>query len=195
MILHRDLKPGNLFFDKNNNVKLGDFGLCRILSAESQYAHTNVGTPYYMSPEQIKESNYDAKTDVWSLGCVLYEIVSLRPPFKANNHIQLAKRILSSDIERIPMRYSEDLQEVISWMLNKEPTERPSVTDLLSIPKIQLRINERKMKEDYEALKRREEDVYSKYKKLRQREKVLQEREATLAKREETARQLLSKLQ
>lgn len=188
MILHRDLKPGNLFFDKNNNVKLGDFGLCRILSAESQYAHTNVGTPYYMSPEQIKESNYDAKTDVWSLGCVLYEIVSLRPPFKANNHIQLAKRILSSDIERIPMRYSEDLQEVISWMLNKEPTERPSVTDLLSIPKIQLRINERKMKEDYEALKRREEDVYSKYKKLRQREKVLQEREATLAKREETAR-------
>lgn len=58
-------------------------------------------------------------------------------------------------------------------MLNKEPTERPSVTDLLSIPKIQLRINERKMKEDYEALKRREEDVYAKYKKLRLREKTL----------------------
>lgn len=53
IILHRDLKPGNVFFDTGNNVKLGDFGLCRILSAESQYAHTNVGTPYYMSPEQI----------------------------------------------------------------------------------------------------------------------------------------------
>ena len=51
VILHRDLKPGNVFFDTGNNVKLGDFGLCRILSAESQYAHTNVGTPYYMSPE------------------------------------------------------------------------------------------------------------------------------------------------
>ena len=51
VILHRDLKPGNVFFDKGNNVKLGDFGLCRILSAESHYAHTNVGTPYYMSPE------------------------------------------------------------------------------------------------------------------------------------------------
>jgi len=50
-ILHRDLKPGNVFFDVGNNVKLGDFGLCRMLSAESQYAHTNVGTPYYMSPE------------------------------------------------------------------------------------------------------------------------------------------------
>ena len=121
VILHRDLKPGNLFFDKNNNVKLGDFGLCRILSAESQYAHTNVGTPYYMSPEQIKESNYDAKTDIWSLGCVLYEIVSLRPPFQATNHLALAGKIINSTIERIPMRYSEDLQNVVQWMLNKEP--------------------------------------------------------------------------
>lgn len=74
-----------------------------------------------MSPEQIKESNYDAKTDIWSLGCVLYEIVSLRPPFQANNHLALANKIINSSIERIPMRYSEDLQEVISWMLNKEP--------------------------------------------------------------------------
>ena len=80
-------------------------------------------------------------------------------------------------------------------MLNKEPTQRPSVTDLLAIPKIQLRINERKMKEDYEALKRREEDVYAKYKKLRQREKDLQEREATLTKRTQTAQQLLQQLQ
>lgn len=65
------------------------------------------------------------------------------------------------------MRYSEDLQDVIHWMLKKDPTKRPSVTDLLAIPKIQLRMNERKMKEDYEALKRREEEVYAKYKKLR----------------------------
>lgn len=71
------------------------------------------------------------------------------------------------------MRYSEDLQSVITWMLNKEPSERPSVTDLLSIPKIQLRMNERKMKEDYEELKKREEQVYSRYKALRQREKDL----------------------
>ena len=92
------------------------------------------------------------------------------------------------------MRYSEDLQEVIQWMLNKDPTRRPSVTDLLGLPKIQLRMNERKMKEDYEALKRREEDVYAKYKKLRLREKALVERESMLAKREETAKMLKSKL-
>ena len=113
--------------------------------------------------------------------------MSLRPPFKANNHLSLANKIINSDVERIPMRYSEDLQEVILWMLSKEPSERPSVSDLLAIPKIQLRINERKMKDDYEALKRREEEVYSKYKKLREREKALVERENALTKRTEDA--------
>ena len=86
------------------------------------------------------------------------------------------------------MRYSEDLQNVITWMLNKEPEKRPSVADLLSIPKIQLRMNERKMKEDYDALKRREEEVYAHYKKLKQKEKTLLEREAELDKREEIAK-------
>lgn len=149
VILHRDLKPGNVFFDQHNNVKLGDFGLCRILSAESQYAHTNVGTPYYMSPEQIKEANYDAKTDIWSLGCVLYEMVALRPPFQATNHLALARKIIQGNIDRIPQRYSEDLQNVIQWMLHKEPERRPTVEDLMGIPKILLRMNERKMRDDY----------------------------------------------
>ena len=84
-IIHRDIKPGNVFFDKDNNVKLGDFGLSRVMSCESVYAQTNVGTPYYMSPEQINEAKYDEKTDIWSAGCVLYEMVALRPPFKATN--------------------------------------------------------------------------------------------------------------
>lgn len=108
-ILHRDIKPGNLFFNAENNVKLGDFGLSRILSQESQYAHTNVGTPYYMSPEQINEAQYNEKTDIWSAGCVLYEMVALKPPFEATNHLALAKKIINGQIERIPERYSEDL--------------------------------------------------------------------------------------
>ena len=60
-----------------------------------------------MSPEQINESNYDEKTDVWSTGCVLYELVSLKPPFTASNHLALATKILSGTFERIPFRYSE----------------------------------------------------------------------------------------
>ena len=86
-ILHRDLKPGNLFIDGANNIKLGDFGLSRIMSDQSVFAYTHVGTPYYMSPEQIAEEKYDHKSDIWSAGCVLYEIVSLRAPFEATNKI------------------------------------------------------------------------------------------------------------
>ena len=150
--MHRDLKPSNVFFDSNNNVKLGDFGLSRIIKSESSdkneaMAQTNVGTPYYMSPEQINELEYDEKTDIWSLGCVIYELVSLIPPFTAGNHLALAQKILAGKIERIPERYSEDLQEVIQQMLNVDSTKRPSVEELIKLPKIKLRINERKLRD------------------------------------------------
>lgn len=84
-ILHRDLKPGNVFFDAEDTVKLGDFGLSRMMGDESVFAYTNVGTPYYMSPEQISEQRYNEKSDIWSAGCVLYEMASLRAPFEATN--------------------------------------------------------------------------------------------------------------
>jgi NIMA (never in mitosis gene a)-related kinase len=72
----------------------------------------------------------------------------------------LARKILSGDISRIPNRYSEDLQNIIAWMTNKTATKRPSVEELMQIPKIQLRLSERKMREDYAALKKREQDVH-----------------------------------
>lgn len=86
-VLHRDLKPGNVFFDANGNVKLGDFGLSRIMGDESVYAYTHVGTPYYMSPEQISDQKYNEKSDIWSAGCVIYELSALRAPFEATNQI------------------------------------------------------------------------------------------------------------
>lgn len=82
-ILHRDLKPGNIFLDLNSDVKLGDFGLARVLNNESQFAFTHVGTPYYMSPEQIHDQKYNEKSDIWSLGCIIYELCALHPPFQA----------------------------------------------------------------------------------------------------------------
>ena len=100
-----------------------------------------------MSPEQIHETEYDEKTDIWSLGCVIYELVSLAPPFQAGNHLALAQKILDGKISRVPERYSEDLQEVIQWMLKTDAKDRPSVEEMIKLPKIKLRINERKMRD------------------------------------------------
>ena len=87
--------------------------MARVLNQGSMYAHTNVGTPYYMSPEQINEQKYDEKSDIWSLGCLVYEMAGLRPPFKAQNQLALALKIKEGTYERIPARYSEDLWRVI----------------------------------------------------------------------------------
>lgn len=135
-IIHRDLKPGNIFLDGDSNVKLGDFGLSRILSDKSMYAQTNVGTPYYMSPEMVKEKKYDEKTDIWSVGCLLYEMAALVPPFKANNFFALANKIQNGEYDKLPDRYSSSLQQLIDAMIQVDSDKRPSVQQMLDIPQI-----------------------------------------------------------
>ena len=112
-----------------------------------------------MSPEQIEEAHYNEKTDIWSTGCVLYEIIALRPPFEASNHLALAKKIIQGKIERIPERYSEDLQAVIELMLSTDPEKRPSVDQLQEMPKIKLRMKEREVRERYSKLKIKEQEL------------------------------------
>ncbi len=90
-ILHRDLKPANIFLDEVGNVKIGDLGLGRILGSKSDVARTGVGTPLYFSPELCMDKPYDTKSDIWALGCLIYELATFTPPFIASNQIALAK--------------------------------------------------------------------------------------------------------
>ena len=81
-IMHRDLKPANIFIDNNGDLKVGDLGLSRQLSSQTFEAFSRVGTPLYMSPEVLQGKGYDWKSDVWSLGCIAYELCMLRSPFR-----------------------------------------------------------------------------------------------------------------
>lgn len=161
-ILHRDLKPANIFLDIQNNIKLGDFGLARVLNEQSTFAQTHVGTPYYMSPEQITEARYNEKSDIWSLGCLVYELAALKPPFEASNHLALAMKIKSGKFDRVPLRYSEDLQKVIRSMLEIDAGRRFGIADLMGLGNVVIRIKEKKLRERYADLKKREEDLRKK---------------------------------
>jgi len=158
-ILHRDLKPANIFLDSNMNVKLGDFGLARIMDSDSEFASTHVGTPYYMSPEQISESRYNEKSDIWSLGCLLYEFAALNPPFEAKTAPALAIKIRAGHFEKLPSLYSDELWRVVVWMLNVDAETRPGVDDLLNMPQVSLRLRERKLRENMNGLKKKEEEL------------------------------------
>jgi len=180
-ILHRDLKPANIFLDMENNVKLGDFGLSKMMNDQSVFAHTHVGTPYYMSPEQINEKEYDEKSDIWSAGCLLYEIAALRPPFEAKNHLSLAMKIRAGKFDRLPKRYSEELQKLIEIMLSANPEKRPSAEALLKFPLLDMRVKEKKLRDKLTQVKQIEEDIRKKEEDLKKLEINLKQREKELS--------------
>merc|ERR1719482_1722072 len=142
-ILHRDLKTSNLFLMKKASIlKLGDFGISRVLEGSIEAAITVVGTPYYMSPEVCENKPYTFKSDVWSLCCVLHELCMLKHAFSADNLLGLVYKIVSDKYEPIPKRYPQALNTLIQGMLTKMAENRPSVRDLLADPYVQSFMNE-----------------------------------------------------
>lgn len=118
-ILHRDLKCANVFITSDNVYKLGDLNVSKVLKKDM--ALTQTGTPYYASPEVWKDKPYNSKSDMWSLGCVLYEMAALKPPFNANDLQGLYKKVCAGIFERIPPIYTNDLATVISLLLRVDP--------------------------------------------------------------------------
>lgn len=106
-ILHRDIKGQNIFITKANTLKLGDFGIARVLNKTQDKARTVVGTPYYLSPEIIENKPYSFKSDIWSMGVLLYELCALSPPFTANSLQLLALKIVKGSHSQLSGNYSK----------------------------------------------------------------------------------------
>ncbi|XP_059795881.1 serine/threonine-protein kinase Nek4 isoform X1 [Balaenoptera ricei] len=140
-ILHRDLKTQNVFLTRTNIIKVGDLGIARVLENHCDMASTLIGTPYYMSPELFSNKPYNYKSDVWALGCCVYEMATLKHAFNAKDMNSLVYRIIEGKLPPMPKDYSPELAEIIRTMLSKRPEERPSVRSILRQPYIKRQIS------------------------------------------------------
>lgn len=141
-ILHRDLKTQNIFLTSNNDIKIGDFGIARVLQHTYDCANTAIGTPYYLSPQICQQKPYNQKSDIWSLGCIFYQIATLNHAFDAQNMKSLIQKILKGTYPPLPDTYSSDLKNLLSQMLIKDPNKRPSIRKILEMPFMKAKINE-----------------------------------------------------
>ncbi|NXC79067.1 NEK11 kinase, partial [Cercotrichas coryphoeus] len=129
-ILHRDLKAKNIFL-KDNLLKIGDFGVSCLLMGSCDLATTFTGTPYYMSPEVLKHQGYNTKSDIWSLGCILYEMCCMNHAFTGQNFLSVVLKIVEGETPSLPERYPSKLNAVLCSMLNKNPSLRPAAAEIL----------------------------------------------------------------
>uniref|UniRef100_A0A914WAL0 non-specific serine/threonine protein kinase n=1 Tax=Plectus sambesii TaxID=2011161 RepID=A0A914WAL0_9BILA len=132
-VLHRDLKTANIFLSKEGDIKIGDFGISKIMGTETkqQGANTVLGTPYYISPEMCEGKTYNEKSDIWALGCILYEMACLQKTFEGSNLPALVNKIMKGQYDQVRGNYSAEFKILIRDILRKEPELRPSARQIL----------------------------------------------------------------
>jgi len=130
-ILHRDIKALNIFLTKDGDIRIGDLGVAKILADSVNFAHTMVGTPYYLSPEMCEEKPYNEKSDIWALGCVLYELCVQKHPFQAHSQGTLILKIIKGRYSPVSSFYSQELIEIVNLCLNRDYKKRPTASTLL----------------------------------------------------------------
>lgn len=132
-IIHRDMKPQNILIAQNSTVKLADFGFARAMSYNTMVLTSIKGTPLYMAPELIQEQPYDSAADLWSLGCILFELYYGRPPFYSNNLYTLTNKIIN-DTVKFEEPISPDFRSFLQGLLTKSSTARLNWPHLLEHP-------------------------------------------------------------
>ena len=197
-ILHRDLKSQNIFITKNGLIKLGDFGIARVLSDTRSKAKTVVGTPYYLSPEIIKSEPYSFKSDIWSLGVLLYEMCALQPPFNASSLHQLAQKIIQGQYAAVPGHFSKNINALLSSMLQRDPAKRPNINQLLKSPIIADRIrkllNEDDFKDEFSHTILHNQNVFDEFRAIQAKKKAEEEQKKKEALKEEESKRMQAEL-
>lgn len=131
-VVHRDVKTSNIFVTADRTLKLGDFGFAKALEAQQEALLSRVGSPFYMSPEICRNAPYSTESDVWSCGCVLYEMICLQPAFYAENMMLVLDRICAAAYDPPPEgACSDGVRELLGEMLRLQPEARPAAQQVL----------------------------------------------------------------
>jgi serine/threonine protein kinase len=183
VIIHRDIKPDNIFLlNSGKTIKVGDFGLAKMLTNQNDFAKTYVGTPYYMSPEVLMDNPYSPVCDIWSLGCVLYELCALQPPFQAKTHLHLQAKIKKGVISELPDVYSSQLRSMVRDCITVDPNERPTVYQLLNTLSIRFLRKELELRDANKTLQEFQKQLFTKNDELKKKEDYLARKENQIKK-------------
>jgi len=134
--IHRDVKSDNLFLSRNGHIKLGDFGFSTQLTKSKSKRNSVIGTPYWMAPEMIKGEEYDTSVDIWSLGITVMEMAESEPPYMEHPPIRAVYYIVNKGVPTLKDKdkWSQEIKDFISFILVKDPKQRPKAEELLVHP-------------------------------------------------------------